>query len=79
MKVRAGLLTCELRCGHRDNGEGLPVCTVAWRQTSSLTVARQRGVHTRFPVPPQWRNARTKIVDDVERTARNNNLLQERL
>ena len=48
--VRAGLLAGELRLGRRQR-RGLPVCTVALRQ-NSLTVARQRGLYTRFPVPP---------------------------
>jgi hypothetical protein len=33
----------------------------------SLTVARQRGICTRFPVPPQRWNARTS-VNGLERT-----------
>jgi hypothetical protein len=43
IKVRAGLLTCELRCGHRDNNGGLPVCTVAVRQTARLQLRGSAG------------------------------------
>jgi len=52
MKVRAGLLTCELRCRHRGQRRRPSRLHSGLAPNSSLTVARQRGIHTRFPVPP---------------------------
>jgi len=54
MTIRAGLLTCELRCGHRVLRRRPSRLCSGLAPNSSLTVARQRGIRTRFPVPPQW-------------------------
>jgi len=53
------LASCDLHRGQRWG----PSRWHSGRSTKdSLTVARQRGLHTRFPVPPvSWRNARTRI------------------
>jgi hypothetical protein len=61
--VRAGLLASRVRTrGVRPGQPAFPGNFPSDRlRVSSLTVARQRGIHTRFPIPvPADENARTE-------------------
>ncbi len=69
--VRAGLLACELRLASRT-AAGPSRLHSGLSARDSLTVARQRGLHTRFPVPPDGGTREHRL-------ARNNPETQHRL